>query len=49
MKHFIFVFTIGTNLEWSGDKPGALIDRGVNPDERAKIRNWMEAAQPGSF
>ena len=49
MKHFIFVFTIGTNLEWSGDKPGALIDRGVNPDERAKIRDWMEAAQPGSF
>lgn len=49
-KQFVFIFSLGGNkLEWSGDQISALLERATGPDERERLRKWMENCKVGGF
>lgn len=46
LKTFVFIFSHGGRMGWSGDTIGALLER-ASPIEREGLRNWMERCKPG--
>jgi hypothetical protein len=47
-KKFVYLFTIGNKIHWSGDDENVLVNRGSTGDDRAEIREFIDTAEVGN-
>jgi hypothetical protein len=48
-KKFVYLFTIGGKIHWSGDTAETLINaRASTPDDKAEVKEFVETADVGS-
>lgn len=46
---YVYLFTIGNSIQWSGETKDTLINRADNQDDKDLILDFIDADSVGSF